>query len=141
MDTPIDIPETDDALIAQCRVQTFRATGPGGQGVNTTDSAVRIVHLRTGVTVTCRRERSQLVNKLQCIRRLRAKLEAMNEVQAPRVPTKEPRSVKRHVLESKVRRGVVKRLRKPPSYAEGALPGRNARRSRQGKVVRAPGWW
>jgi ribosome-associated protein len=115
VDTPIDIPETDEALIAQCRVQTFRATGPGGQGVNTTDSAVRIVHLPTGVMVTCRRERSQLVNKLQCIRRLRAKLEAMNEVQAPRVPTKEPRSVKRNVLDSKVRRGVVKRLRKPPT--------------------------
>jgi len=118
MDGPIDIPETDDALLAQCRVQTFRATGPGGQGVNTTDSAVRIVHKPTGVTVTCRRERSQLLNKLECIRRLRAKLESMNEVQAPRVPTKEPRSVKRRVVDSKVRRGAVKRLRRPPAPGE-----------------------
>ena len=118
MDAPIDIPETDEALLAQCRVQTFRATGPGGQGVNTTDSAVRMVHEPTGVTVTCRRERSQLLNRLTCVRRLRERLEAMNEVQAPRIPTKEPRSVKRRVLESKTRRGGVKRLRKPPADGE-----------------------
>lgn len=114
MDGPIDIPETDEALIAECRVQTFRATGPGGQSVNTTDSAVRMVHGPTGVTVTCRRERSQLRNKLTCVRRLRERLEAMNEVQTPRVHTKEPRTVKRRVLESKTRRGAVKRLRRPP---------------------------
>ena len=118
MEGPIDIPDTDEALLAQCRVQTFRATGPGGQGVNTTDSAVRVVHLPTGVTVTCRRERSQLLNKLECVRRLRSKLESMNEVQAPRVPTKEPRAVKRRVLDSKVRRGAVKRLRRPPAAGD-----------------------
>lgn len=118
MEGPIEIPDTDEALLAQCRVQTFRATGPGGQGVNTTDSAVRVVHLPTGVTVTCRRERSQLQNKLECVRRLRSKLEAMNEVQAPRVPTKEPRSVKRRVVDSKVRHGAVKRLRRPPSTGD-----------------------
>lgn len=118
MDGPIDIPETDEALLAQCRVQTFRATGPGGQGVNTTDSAVRMVHEPTGVTVTCRRERSQLMNRLTCIRRLRERLEAMNEVQAPRIPTKEPRSVKRRVLESKTHRSGVKRLRRPPAPNE-----------------------
>lgn len=115
---PIDIPETDEALLAQCRVQTFRATGPGGQSVNTTDSAVRIVHEPTGVTVTCRRERSQLQNKLDCLKRLRGKLEAMNEVATPRVPTKKPRAVKHRVVDSKVKRGRVKQLRKPPNLGE-----------------------
>jgi len=115
---PIDIPETDEALIAQCRVQTFRATGPGGQSVNTTDSAVRMVHLPTGVTVTCRRERSQLMNKSICLRRLRERLETLNRVEEPRIPTKEPRSAKRRVVDSKVRRGSVKRLRKPPAPGE-----------------------
>jgi protein subunit release factor A len=113
-DGPIDIPETDAALLAQCRVQTFRATGPGGQSVNTTDSAVRLIHTPTGVTVTCRRERSQLMNKSIALARLREKLEALNRVETPRLPTREPRSAKRRVLESKSRRGTVKRLRRPP---------------------------
>lgn len=117
-DGPIDIPETDEELLAQCRVQTFRSTGPGGQGVNTTDSAVRLRHLPTGVTVTCRRERSQHQNKSICLTRLRERLEALNRVEAPRVPTKEPRAVKRRVLESKVRRGAVKRLRRPPEASD-----------------------
>jgi protein subunit release factor A len=113
VDGPVDIPETDDALLAQCRVTAFRATGPGGQSVNTTDSAVRMVHLPTRVTVTCRRERSQYLNRRACLKRLRERLEALNTVEAPRIPTKEPRSVKRRVVDSKVQRGVVKRLRRP----------------------------
>lgn len=114
MDGPVDIPETDEALLAQCRVDTFRATGPGGQSVNTTDSAVRLVHRPTGLTVTCRRERSQLMNKREGLARLRRKLEALNAVDAPRVPTKEPRAVKRRVVDTKIKRGRVKRLRRPP---------------------------
>jgi protein subunit release factor A len=114
MSDPIDIPETDEALLAQCRVSTFRSTGPGGQSVNTTDSAVRMVHLPTGVTVTCRRERSQLLNRRECLVRLRRRLEALNAVDAPRLPTKEPRAVKARVIDAKVRRGKVKRLRRPP---------------------------
>jgi protein subunit release factor B len=112
------IPETDAALLAECDVQTFRATGPGGQGVNTTDSAVRLVHRPTGVRVVCRRERSQHMNKATCLERLRGKLVALQAVEPPRVPTKEPRAVKRRVVDSKVRRGVVKRLRKPPAPEE-----------------------
>ena len=63
-----------EELARDCEVQVFRATGPGGQGVNTTDSAVRMKHIPSGITVTARESRSQFQNRDYAMEMLKAKL-------------------------------------------------------------------
>lgn len=108
------IPDTDEELLAQCRVETFRSGGPGGQHQNTTESGVRLVHLPTGIRVVARDERSQHRNRALALERLRARLERRNRRAKPRVPTRVPPKEKRKRLEEKRRRSETKRRRRPP---------------------------
>lgn len=109
------LPESDEELLRECSVDTFRSGGPGGQHVNKTETGVRLTHLPSGVIVTCRDERSQYRNKIICLRRLREKVGALNYRPAKRVPTRRTRGAKERALKEKAQRSQLKRLRSKPT--------------------------
>ncbi len=114
----IILPESDEELLRECEVETFRASGPGGQHVNKTESAVRLRHLPTGLVVTSRESRSQHQNKASCLAKLRAEVARLNHRPAKRVRTRVPRGAKLKTLEAKARRSRLKRLRAKPARDE-----------------------
>ena len=106
--------KTDEELLGECDVDTFRSGGPGGQHQNVTDSGVRLRHRPSGIVVTCRQERSQHQNKKTCLRRLRLRLAALEAPTPPRVPTKPSATAVRRRLDEKARRAATKRSRAAP---------------------------
>ncbi len=114
----IVLPESDEALLRECEVETFRSSGPGGQHVNKTESGVRLRHLPSGVVVTSQEERSQYRNKATCLRKLRARVERLNHRPTKRVPTRPSKAAKNRTLEAKARRARLKRQRSKPSSDE-----------------------
>lgn len=108
--------QDDAALERDCTLEVFRATGPGGQGVNTTDSAVRLRHLPTGITVTARETRSQYRNRQLALGKLRAVLERRAQPPRHRKKTKPSRKARERRLEAKHRRSDIKQSRRRVSW-------------------------
>ncbi|MDQ4103181.1 MAG: peptide chain release factor 1 [Actinomycetota bacterium] len=94
-------PEPDEVEIEiedkDLRIDVYRSSGPGGQSVNTTDSAVRITHLPTGIVVSCQNEKSQIQNRIRATAVLRARLQALAEEKAQREASEQRRSQVRTV--------------------------------------------
>ena len=114
----IILPDSDEGLLRECEVETFSSSGPGGQHVNKTESAVRLKHVPSGIVVSSQQERSQHRNKVICLQKLRNKVAQLNHRPKKRVPTRIPRSAKKRTLEEKARRSQIKQLRSKPSREE-----------------------
>ena len=99
-------------LLADCDVTTFRASGPGGQHRNVTDSAVRLIHRPSGIMVTCSGHRSQHRNRREALQVLARRLAAARRRRKPRLPTRPSRSSKETRLQEKKQRSVRKRNRR-----------------------------
>lgn len=121
MDEPrkkIELPASDEKLLELCDVETYRSSGPGGQHVNKTDSAVRITYRPLGIVVASQQERSQLLNKQKCLEKLRVKVDKLNYRAPKRIPTRLPRSKKEEGLKQKQAHGQKKQLRRKVDWTD-----------------------
>lgn len=111
----IVLPPLDEDLLAECKVSAYRASGSGGQHVNVTDSAVRLTHIPTGIVVTSQKERSQYLNKKDCLTKLRKVVERFNYRKPKRIATRISRSVRIKNRIKKSKASEKKSLRQSPS--------------------------
>ena len=111
----IDIPDSDDALLSECKVETFCSSGKGGQHANKTESAVRLTHIKSGIQATCQDERSQYLNKIKCLKELRLRIEKHNYKPPIRIRTKPTKGSVERRLSSKKHKSEKKKNRKKPN--------------------------
>ena len=111
----ISIPESDDDLLSECKIETFRSSGKGGQHANKTESAVRLTHIKSGIQATCQDERSQYLNKIKCLKELRLRIEKHNYKPPIRIRTKPTKGSVERRLSSKKHKSEKKKNRKKPN--------------------------
>ena len=101
-----------EELAKDCEVDVFHAHGPGGQGVNTTDSAVRMRHVPTGIVVVSRESRSQYRNRQLCLQKIRDELRRRSVPPTKRIKTKPTKGSQMRRLKAKRERAEVKQSRR-----------------------------
>lgn len=101
-------------LKKEVTIETYKSSGPGGQRKNVRETAVRLNHLPSGITVSATEYRFQAKNRRLAFERLQAKLEELNRSSKPRIPTKVPKSVDERRLKDKGYQSQKKKLRKKP---------------------------
>ena len=111
----IHIPNSDDNLLSECKIETFRSSGKGGQHANKTETAVRLTHIKSGIQVMCQDERSQYLNKIRCIKELRLRIEKYNYKPPVRIRTKPTKGSVKRRLAAKKYKSEKKKSRKKPS--------------------------
>lgn len=102
-----------EELEHDCEIQAFRASGPGGQCVNTTDSAVRMTHQPSGITVVSRESRSQFRNRQLCLQKLRTEFTRRSAPPKVRHATRPSRAARERRLADKRHRAHLKSTRRP----------------------------
>ena len=107
--------ETDPEILKkQVVVETYRSRGPGGQRKNKTETAVRLKHLASGITVVATEHRTQSQNLKQALERLRMRLLRLNQPRKRRIPTSTPVKAHERRIEEKKVHSKVKRFRQRP---------------------------
>jgi protein subunit release factor B len=99
----------------EIEITFYRSSGPGGQHKNTTESAVRVRHIPTGIVVVATAERSQLRNKEAALEELARRLAARRRKPKPRIPVKVSKAAKKRRVDSKRIRSETKSLRRKPN--------------------------
>ena len=113
---PIPLPDSNDELLDQCRVETFRSGGKGGQHANKTESAVRLTHIPSGIQASCQDNRSQHLNKMKSLNELRKRIERFNYKPPKRIKTRPTRSSVEKRLTNKKYQSEKKKNRNSPEF-------------------------